>query len=411
MTRTPSTLELTAVDDIAALQTIGDAVLVQLPAGITAWAVTGHETIKALLLNPKVSKDPRQWPAWTSGRYDDTWISMWVGVVNMLSTSGTDHARLRRLIAPAFSKPRVNAMLPAIEAIAKELLDDIDQGEPGTTADLRSTYAHPLPMRVICTLFGVPADLHAEVGSLVAAFMDPHADPAATLGTMRRILEELIADKRAHPGNDLTTALVTSRDEETGDRLTEAELIDTLLLVIGAGFETTVHLIGNAIHGVLTHPDNPAVREARSGRRSWDTVIEETLRWAPSIAALPMRFATEDIALPDGTLIKQGDAILAVYLGAGRDHRAHGADAHLFDPTRSIGEHLAFGYGVHRCIGATLARAEAGTALHALFTRFPDLTAAPALGDTEPISGFIAFGRSALPTIPRPVPADERAVQ
>ncbi|MEY9848321.1 cytochrome P450 [Streptacidiphilus sp. BW17] len=406
MTRTPSTLELTAVDDIAALQTIGDAVMVQLPDGITAWAVTGHETLKTLLLDPRVSKDPQQWPAWTGGQYHDTWISMWVGVVNMLSTSGADHARLRRLIAPAFTKRRVATMLPAIEAIANDLLDSIDQTAPGTAADLRSSYAHPLPMRVICELFGVPAHLQAEVGTLVAAFMDPQADPAATLGAMRTILNGLIADKRDHPGEDLTTALVNSRDEETGDQLTEAELIDTLLLVIGAGFETTVHLIGNAIHAVLTHPDNPNVRQARAGTSPWDAVVEETLRWAPSIAALPMRFATEAITLTDGTEIQQGDAILAVYAGAGRDQRAHGPDADTFDPGRTIGEHLAFGYGVHRCIGAILARLEAVTALHLLFARFPDLTAAPALAQTEAVPGFIARGWSALPAILHPQNSD-----
>ena len=382
------------------LRKAGAAVRVVLPAGIEAWVITRHQTLKDLLTDDRVSKDPRlHWPAWISGQYQDTWISMWVGVTNMLSTYGLDHTRLRRLVAPAFTARRTEALRSKVEEIAKTLLAELDRSEPGEVVDLRVGYAHALPIAVICELFGVSERARADVAELIAAFMDASASPeqvAENFGRVYQVLGELIAAKRAEPGEDMTSVLVASRDED-GSTLSEDELRDTLLLTIGAGFETTVNLIGNAVHALLSHPEQLAA--VRSGEVSWSQVVEETLRWAPSIANLPMRFAVADIELPDGTLIPAGDPILASYVATGRDPAQHGPHADEFDASRPLGEHLAFGYGVHRCIGAPLARMEAEIALSRLFEHFSELELAVAPEDVPPVPSFIAGGWATLPVL------------
>ena len=375
----------------------GSATLVELPSGIQAWAPTQYETLKQLLADDRVSKDPHQhWPAWISGEYRETWVSLWVGVTNMFTAYGANHRRLRKLVSPAFTKRRTDALGPRIEEIAATLLDRMGEA-PGGRIDLRSAYAHPLPMQVICELFGLPEDRRADIARLIEANMDTTATAEKAMATWQEIHELLagLADlKREQPGDDMTTALIAARDEE-GSQLTEPELIDTLLLVIGAGHETTVNLIGNAVHALLTHPD----QLDRVLRREvpWSDVIEETLRWAPSIANLPLRYAVEDIKLPDGTLIPRGDAILATYAAAGRDPLKHGSDAAVFDITRTDKEHLAFGHGVHYCIGAPLARLEASVALPALFERFPGLTLDESDGPARLADSFIGHGFRSLP--------------
>ena len=382
------------------LRESGAAVRVALPAGIEAWVVTRHQTLKDLLTDDRVSRDPRlHWPAWISGQYQDTWISMWVGVTNMLSTYGLDHTRLRRLVAPAFTARRTEALRTKVEEIAKSLLAELDRVAPGEAVDLREGYAHALPIAVICELFGIPESARAEAARRISAFMDAGAGPeqvAENFGLVYQVLGDLIAAKRADPGEDMTSVLVAGRDED-GSTLSEDELRDTLLLTIGAGFETTVSLIGNAVHALLSHPEQLAA--VRRGEISWSQVVEETLRWSPSIANMPMRFAVEDIELPDGTLIPAGDPILASFVAAGRDPGQHGPRADEFDATRPLGEHLAFGYGVHRCIGAPLARMEAETALSRLFEHFPELELAVAPQDVPPMPSFIAGGWAALPVL------------
>jgi cytochrome P450 len=217
----------------------------------------------------------------------------------------------------------------------------------------------------------------------------------ATYMEVHGLLAALVAAKREEPGDDLTSLLISARDDEDGSGLSEAELIDTLLLVIGAGHETTVNLIGNAVHALLTHPDQLA--DVLAGKIAWNDVIEETLRWAPSIANLPLRFAVDDIELPGGVTIAKGDAILASFFAASRDPELHGPTAAEFDARRGDFEHLAFGFGVHYCIGSPLARLEASIALPALFARFPELALAVPAEELRPTEGFIGHGVRALP--------------
>ncbi|MFI9778286.1 cytochrome P450 [Streptomyces sp. NPDC051956] len=384
--------------EAARLRASGPATLVQLPDGPVAWAITSHSLLKDLLTDPRVSKDPNlHWPAWQRGEYHESWLATWVGVNNMFTAYGSDHRRLRKLIAPAFTARRTDAMLPSVERITAALLDELATAPRGSVVDLRECFTHRLPMMVICELFGIPeGDTRAELARLSEIIMtsvDPQEAGAAFV-EIQALLKGLAALKREEPASDLTSVLVAARDEE-GQRMTEQELIDTLLLVLVAGHETTVNLIGNAVHALLTHPEQ--LELVRAGKLSWNDVIEETLRWAPSVVNLPLRFAVEDIEIPDGPTIRKGEPILASFAATGRDPRQHGDTADQYDACRPSAEHLSFGHGVHRCLGAPLARMEAAIALPALFDRFPDLELALPAESLEPAGGFIVGGLKAIP--------------
>ncbi|MEU9119566.1 cytochrome P450 [Streptomyces sp. NPDC048506] len=380
------------------LRALGPATRVQIPEGPEAWSITSHSLIKKLLTDPRVSKDPRKhWPAWQRGEYHNSWLATWVGVTNMFTAYGEDHRRLRKLIAPAFTARRTEAMQPSVERITTALLDELAAAPAGAVTDLRSGLAHPLPMQVICELFGIPSDdTRTELARLAESIMtsvDP-VEAGATFVAVQELLRGLVALKRRQPGDDLTSLLVSSRDEE-GHKMSEQELIDTLLLVLVAGHETTVNLIGNAVHNLLTHPEQK--KQVLSGQASWNDVIEETLRWSPSVANLPLRFAVEDIEVPDGPTIRKGDAILPSFAASGRDPEQHGPTADEFNIRRPDVEHLSFGHGVHHCLGAPLARMETRIALPALFKRFPDLQLAVPADELEPSLGFITGGLRSLP--------------
>ncbi|MEE1798116.1 cytochrome P450 [Streptomyces sp. JV176] len=384
---------------------MGDLVAVELPGGIRAWAPTRHQLLKKLVSDPRISKDAyRHWPPLTNGWLDDRpdaqWIRTWVGVRNMFASYGLEHRRLRTLVAPSFTKRRTDAMQPLLERTTQDLLDDLARRPRGESVDLRADFAHPLPLAVISDLFGVNEDERRELAPCAAAIMSTAATPdqaAAAFADTQALLTNLVTRKRKASGDDLTSHLIAARDDN--DRLTEPELVDTLLLLVIAGYETTVHAIGNAIVALLRHLDQLTL--VLTGRIPWTQVIEEVLRWAGSVAFLPLRFATEDITVGDIT-IEQGDPLLASFGAAGWDPDEHGPTAHLFDITRPPSQHLAFGHGVHHCLGAPLARAEALTALPALFTRFPDLALLPDQEHT-PYPSFITHGWNAPKALLAPV--------
>lgn len=388
------------------IRALGPAARVELPGGVRAWAVSDQGLLRRLLVDPRVSKDAsRYWPAWIKGEVPADWpLFAWVAARNMFTASGPDHRRLRGLVAGAFTARRVAALQPRIEAIIGELLDGLAGLPPGRPVDLREHYAYQLPVTVICELFGIEDEAtRSEACRCVDALFNNGETPeeaAAAFPRLQRLLRELAAEKRERPGDDLSSALIAARDGGTPP-LSEDELVDTLVLFVTAGHETTVNLLGNAIAAMLTSPGQLA--RVRGGGSTWADVIEETLRCQPPVPNVPLRFATEDIDVGDGVTLRAGDAILACYGAAGRDPLVHGSDAGQFDVTRAVKEHLAFGYGVHHCIGAPLARLEAALALPALFERYPELALAADPGELLPLESFVSNGYRALPVWLTPV--------
>ncbi|NNH68575.1 cytochrome P450 [Nocardia uniformis] len=400
MTIEPLALDLTGADiqgENARIRARGPVTLVEL-MGVPAWSVTDADVLKRLLADPRVSKDPAQhWSAFINGEVTPEWpLFPWVAATNMFTAYGADHRRLRKLVSPALTNRRTMALRPRIEELVTSLLDGLAATPAGESVDLREGFAYPVPIQVLTELMGVPEEREPALRTCVARFFDTEISPEAAGANyveMYGLIEELVAHKRDNPGDDMTSVLIATRDED-GERLTEKEMVDTLMLVINAGHETTVNLLDQAIYSLLTHPDQLAA--VLDGKVGWDAVIEETLRYESPVAHLPLRYAVEDIDI-DGIGIRKGEAILASYAAAGRDPKVHGATADSFDVTRVNKDHVAFGHGAHHCIGAPLARLEASIALPALFERFPDLRFATSAADLAPVIGFISNGHLELP--------------
>lgn len=365
--------------DNARLLARGAVAFVVLPGEVPGMAVLGHDALKEFLAHPDVAKGAAHFAALAEGLIPDGWpLRTFATVQGMTTADDEDHRRLRSLVSKAFTARRVEQLRPRIEALTAELLDRVDvmAAEGDGTVDLRAGFALPLPLGVICELLGVDERHQDRLHHLSNQIVSTDIGPAEAMAANRELVELLstVAAARAErPGDDLISALISARDEG-GDRLSQQELIGTLLLMIIAGHETTLNLIANAVRALCTHRDQLGL--VTSGRAGWPDVVEETLRWDSPVSYFPFRYPTRDLTL-DGTVIPKGTPVLAGYSAAGRDTAAHGPDADRFDVTRpariSAARHLSLGHGPHYCLGAPLARMEATIALEQLFRRFPAL--------------------------------------
>ncbi|WP_137991070.1 cytochrome P450 family protein [Streptomyces vilmorinianum] len=373
---------------------------VVLPGDIEGMAVLGHDALRDFLSHPEVAKGAQHFTALGEGRIPEGWpLRTFATVQGMTTADGTDHRRLRSLVGKAFTARRVEELRPRIEAVTAGLLDRLaDAARAGDgVADLRRHFALPLPLGVICELFGVEERhqdrLHHLSSQVVATDIGPEQAVAANRELLE-VLTAIAADRARDPGDDLTSALIAARDEG-GDRLSQPELIGTLVLMIIAGHETTLNLVTNAVRALCAHRDQLA--HLTEGRADWSAAVEETLRWDSPVSYFPFRYPTRDLTV-DGTLIPKGTPVLAGYSAAGRDTKAHGPDADRFDITRApAATHLSLGHGPHYCLGAPLARMEARIALEALFTRFPDLDLAVPEADLTRHASFVGNSVRTLP--------------
>ncbi|GAA2409602.1 cytochrome P450 [Streptomyces glaucosporus] len=404
------TLDTTGRDihaEAAALRSRGVAVRVELPGGVLAWSINDYATVRKVLSDPKVTKSARNhWPDFIEGRIRPDWeMISWVAMDNMVTAYGKDHVRLRRLVGKAFTPRRTETYRPLVERLTNGLLASLETVEPGEVVDLRKHFAYPLPAMLVAELIGMSEEARVATAEVIDMMVDTTVTPEqaqAVLRNWRGAMEQLVAEKRANPGEDITSDLIAARDED-GSRLSEAELCDTIFAILGAGSETTINFFDNAITALLTHPEQ--LELVLSGRASWDDVIDETLRVESPLAHLPLRYAVEDIEL-DGVTIPKGDPILVNYSAVGRDPKLHGETADRFDVTRQDKEHLSFGHGPHYCMGAGIARLVATVGLSSLFERFPDLSLAVPADELQPLPTFIMNGHRALPVrLTAPVPA------
>ncbi len=288
---------------------------------------------------------------------------------SLLAIDPPEHTRYRRLVARVFTPRAIAALAPRVTRVAEELLDGLPD-----RFDLVERYAARLPVAVISDILGVPADMRDRVlrcGDGIAVMLDPglswrqYRTATRALRELSEWFDDHIARLRRDPGDDLLSNLARL---DGADRLTDVEMRATGLLVLGAGFETTVNLIGNAVALLEAHPDQLAVALEQD---LWPGVVEETLRYDSSVQfTLRQAYTDTEVA---GTPVTTGTGIVVMIGGANRDPAVF-AEPHRFDVTRgNAAEHLAFSGGVHYCLGASLARQEAMIALRALYTRFPGL--------------------------------------
>ncbi len=290
---------------------------------------------------------------------------------NMLFADPPDHTRLRALVNQAFTPRRVAAMAGRIQAIADGLLA---ANARGGEIELIAGYALPLPVIVICEMLGIPEGDQAQVTDWSQAIISPGSRGLSYRARRRKMrefvayLQEIFADRRRRPQDDLITALVQA--EEAGDRLSEAELSSMAALLLVTGHETTVNLIGNGTLALLQNREQLALLQKNPGL--WDTAVEELLRYDGPVETSTTRWVREDVVFR-GQQMRRGDVVRVVLSSANRDAAAFARPDSLDVRRGDVKKHLAFGHGIHYCLGAPLARLEGKIALGRLYGRYPNL--------------------------------------
>jgi cytochrome P450 len=361
-----------------------------LRAADTVWFCLGHPDVTALLRHPGLSPDESRASRNTGNapvRDPDR-----ARPLSLLEMDPPDHTRLRGLVARAFTPRRLEDLRTVTQAIAAELLDGM--AKPSGTVDLIAAFAYPLPVRVICALLGVPpADeaLFTEWSRGIARSVDPpvlrtpeiEATILAAQQGLHGYIASLLAERRRTPGDDLLSALAAV--DVDGDSITAGEIVSLAQLLLFAGHETTVNLIGNGVLALLQAPDQLATL-----RRSPELIgaaVDELLRF-DSPVQFTLRVVMENMDVL-GCPVKAGDEIIVILAAANRDAAVF-ANPHQLDVTRDARRHVAFGGGIHHCLGAALARMEGQIAFDALLSRFAriELAAPPTRLPTFTLRGL-----------------------
>jgi cytochrome P450 len=321
---------------------------------------------------------------------------------HMLTVDPPDHTRLRRLVSAAFSVRRVEALRARIQAITDDLLDDIARQGPDSEIDLVATFAFPLPFTVICELLGVPHDDRAPLGEGFTKLLVPISTPAEyavakeASDAVVALLKALVEAKQLHPGDDLVSGLVHARDGE--ESLDSQELLSTIFQLIVAGHDTTASLIGNSVVALLRNQAQLA--QLRADPATIPRAIEEFLRYDAPVPHSTFRYTAAPLTL-GGVEIPAGEQVIICLAAANRDADRYARPEEL-DVDRDEARHLAFGHGIHHCLGAPLARLEGNIALESLLRRYPEMSLAVPAPDLHWAhgDGLVLRGLSALPVIP-----------
>ncbi len=360
---------------------------------LAAWLLSRYHDVQLLFQQPGLSKDFRKAPPGPLGGRDATSPA---GTRTMLVLDPPDHTRLRSLVSKAFTPRSVEALRPRIQTIADALLDAVRTDEP---FDLMREFANPLPVIVIAEMLGVPAEDRKQfktwstdliLGVGMSSSADARARREAARAHLLSYFERVVQERRQQPRDDLVSALIKAEAE--GDRLSETELLDTCILLLVAGNETTTNLIGNGMLALLQHPEQFQLLlhdPTRIGQ-----AVEELLRY-DSPAQLVRRLVTTEIEI-GGKCITPGTVAIVLIGAANRDPEVF-PNPDVLDITRSGVSHVSFGHGIHYCLGAPLARAEASIAIPTLLRRFPRLELATESPVWRPTFTFRSL--EALPVI------------
>ncbi|GHB94878.1 MULTISPECIES: cytochrome P450 [Streptomyces rochei group] len=364
----------TAPEEYAAMRTDDPVARVTLPTGREAWAVTRYDDVRELLSDPRVSADIRRpnFPALGEGEQEAG-----ARFRPFIRTDAPEHTRYRRMLLPAFTVRRVRAMRPAVQARVDEILDGML--EAGGPVDLVSAYANAVSTSVICELLGIPRhnlEFFRDVTRISGSRTSTAEQVAEALGSLFGLLAELIAERREEPRDDLISKLVT--DHLIPGHVTTDQLLSTLGITINAGRETTTSMIALSTLLLLDRPE--LLEELRRDPSLMPAAVDELLRVLSVADSIPLRVAAEDIEL-SGRTVPADDGVIALLAGANHDPEQFD-DPGKVDFHRTDNHHVAFGYGVHQCVGQHLARLELEVALDTLVRRVPTLRLA---GDRDQV--------------------------
>ena len=376
---------------------------VRLADGHDAWLVVCFDEAKSALNDQRLSKNMHAALA-TGSEVVAEGLPGPEFARHMLTVDPPDHTRLRRLVSAAFSPRRVESLRPRVQAITDDLLDDVAAAGPQSRVDLVSAFAFPLPFTVICELLGVPEEERGSLGREFTKLLVPttteaeYAEAKKASDNVVSMLRELVAEKEAAPGDDLVSALIDARDGD--ERLDSQELLSTIFQLMVAGHDTTASLIGNSVVALLRNPTQLA--KLRGDATKIPTAVEEFLRFDAPVPHSTFRYAKEPVTLASRE-IPAGAQVIICMAAANRDPDRYPSPESL-DVDRTASRHLAFGHGVHHCLGAPLARMEGHIALTSLLGRFPELSLAVPTEDLHwgHGDGLVLRGLSELPVIPGP---------